>query len=68
MHVIDVGPISDNPQTIYKLIVGSNVSVTKALDTLKEIALLREKLGLTTVENTIATVKEAQLKLEALSI
>ena len=38
----------------------------KILDSLKKIAEMREKLGVTTVENTIQTVKEAQVKLQAL--
>lgn len=66
MRIIDVGPISNNPQTSYKLIFGRNVSASKVLDSLKQIAEMREKLGLTTEENTIQTVKEAQAKLNAL--
>ena len=68
MRIIDVGPISNNPQTSYKLIFGRNVSASKVLDSLKQIAELREKLGLTTEENTIQTVREAQAKLNALDI
>jgi hypothetical protein len=66
MHIVDVGPISNNPQTSYKLIFGRNVSMSKILDSLKQIAEMREKSGLTTEENTIQTVKEAQVKLQAL--
>lgn len=66
MHIIDVGPISNNPQTYYKLVFGYNVSVEKVLDSLKETAEMRERLGLTTEANTVATVKEAQEKLKAL--
>jgi hypothetical protein len=68
MRIIDVGPISNNPQTSYKLVFGRDVSATKILDSLKRIAEMREKLGVTTVENTIQTVKEAQAKLQALDI
>lgn len=66
MHIIDVGPISNNPQTSYKLIFGRNVSVAKVLDSLKQIAELRESCGLTTEENTLQTIEEAQRKIEAL--
>jgi hypothetical protein len=68
MRIIDVGPISNNPQTSYKLIFGRNVSASKVLDSLKQLAEMREKLGLTTEENTIQTVREAQAKLNALDI
>lgn len=68
MHIIDVGPISNNPQTSYKLVFGRNVSVEKVIDSLKQIAEMREKLGLTTEENTVETIKEAQSKLDALSV
>lgn len=68
MRIIDVGPMGNNPQTSYKLIFGRNVSASKVLDSLKQIAEMREKLGLTTEENTIQTVKEAQAKLQALDI
>ena len=66
MRIIDVGPISNNPQTSYKLIFGRNVSVSKVLDSLKQIAEMREKLGVTTEENTIQTVQEAKAKLQAI--
>jgi hypothetical protein len=66
MHIIDVGPISNNPQTYYKLVFGYNVSTDRVLNSLRETAEMREKLGLTTEANTVATVKEAQEKLEAL--
>jgi len=68
MRIIDVGPISNNPQTSYKLVFGQDVSASKILDSLKKIAEMREKLGVTTVENTIQTVKEAEAKLQALDI
>ncbi len=68
MRIIDVGPISNNPQTSYKLIFGRNVSTSKVLDSLKQIAEMREKLGATTAENTIQTVKEAEAKLQALDV
>ena len=68
MRIIDVGPISNNPQTSYKLIFGRNVSAAQVLDSLKQLAEMREKLGATTEENTIQTVKEAQAKLAALNL
>jgi hypothetical protein len=68
MRIIDVGPISNNPQTSYKLVFGQDVSASKILDSLKKIAEMRERLGVTTVENTIQTVKEAEAKLQALDI
>jgi hypothetical protein len=64
MHIIDVGPIRNNPQTAYKLVFGRNVSMEKVLDSLKEIAEMREKLGLTTEQNTLDTVREAEEKLK----
>jgi len=67
MHIIDIGPIKDNPQTFYKLVFGKNVSLSKVLDSLKQNAEMRERLGLTTEENTIETVKEAEQKLKSIS-
>lgn len=66
MHVIDVGPISNNPQTAYKLVFGRNVSPEKVLDSLKQIAKMREELGLTTEQNTLETVREAEQKIKAI--
>lgn len=66
MHIIDIGPIHNNPQTHYKLIFGRNVSIGKVLYSLEQIAKMRQSFGLTTEENTLETVKEAQIKLLAL--
>ena len=63
MHIIEIGPISNNPQTSYKLVFGQNVSVADVLNSLTRSAKLREQLGFTTEANTIATVEEAQKKL-----
>lgn len=68
MHVINVGPISNNPQTSYTLVFGRDVSGNRILNSLKEIAEMREEIGLTTEENTLATVEEAQKKLIALGL
>lgn len=66
MHIVDVGPISDNPQTYYQLVFGKNVSIERVLNSLKQIAEMREQCGLTTEQNTIETVKEAEKKLQFL--
>lgn len=66
MHVLEIGPIQNNPQSIYTLVFGANVSVAKILASLVESAKMREELGLTTEEITIETVKQAETKLKAL--
>jgi hypothetical protein len=66
MHVINVGPINNNPQTSYTLVFGQNVPGRKVLNSLQEVAEMRQECGLTTKENTIETVREAQIKLVAL--
>lgn len=68
MHIIDVGPISNNPLTTYKLVFGRDVSTEEVLRSLKQIAEMREKCGATTAENTIETVKEAEAKLQSLNL
>lgn len=63
MHVIDIGPVNNNPQTFFTLVFGDNVSISEILNTLQQVAEFREKLGLTTKNNTIEIIEEAKLKL-----
>ncbi len=63
MHEIDIGPINNNPQTMYKLVFGQNVPAKDVLEALTRSAQLRQQLGLTTEANTLATVLEATQKL-----
>jgi len=64
MRVIEIEQIKDNPHTSYRLVFGHNVSNDKVLRSLIQAAKIREKLGLTTAENTAQTIKEAKSKLE----
>ena len=66
MHVIDIGPISNNPQTSYKLVFGHKVSIEQVLGSLKQLAEMRQKLGFTTEEHTQQTLSEAKLKIETI--
>lgn len=68
MYVIEVGPISNNPQTNYKVVFGDFVSRSQILDSLRQAALLREEFGLTTKDDTLETLKEAENKLLNLNI
>lgn len=63
MHVVEIGPINNNPQTSYKLVFGYKVSADKVLESLREIAEMRQKLGFTTPENTRQTLDEAAQKI-----
>lgn len=66
MHVLKIGPIHNNPSTLYTLIFGKEVPSSKILDSFTQSARMREALGLTTQENTLESLNEVKLKLESL--
>ncbi len=68
MRTIEIGPIENNPQTVFKLIFGAKVKAEKVLASLMQSAKLREAMGWTTHDETSTIIEEATRKLTELKV
>lgn len=64
MSVVSVGPLPNNSEAVLRLVFGSNVSVSKVVESARKSTLLKKECGLISNEEASSIVLQLEEKLK----